>query len=139
MGQAINEILDDSNSFLQQLTDNINSVLTDGLTDKLDKVDCQLKDLETEIITTAIGGKGYEKLSSQVLSLREERCAFAKKILEEVATQRLVTEMDEFMKTHDHITEYSDIMVRRLNEKITIFSKNIVVDFKSGLSVRVDI
>lgn len=106
VGLAINETLDNSNSSLQQLTDNINSVLTDGLTDKLDKVDCQLKDLETEIITTAIGGKGYEKLSSQILSLREERGELAQKISEEVDTH---------------------------------FDKNIVVDFKSELSMAVEI
>ena len=53
--QAINETLIDRDVFFQQLTDNINSVLTDGLTEQLAGLDEQLKDLESEIISVAIG------------------------------------------------------------------------------------
>ena len=47
--------------------------------------------------------------------------------------------MEVFVKEHDVITEYSEVLVRRLIEKVTIFKKNIVVDFKSGVSMAVEI
>jgi hypothetical protein len=136
---AINQTLTDSDTFLKQLTDNINSVLTDGLTEKLDKLDDKLKKLEKEIITTAPGSKGYDELASQILSLQEERGVLAKQMAEDVDMQRRVNEMTEFMKTHDQVTEYNDLLVRRLIEKVTIFDTNVVIDFKSGVSVAVEI
>ena len=137
--QAINETLIDRDVFLQQLTDNINSVLTDGLTEQLAGLDEQLKDLESEIISVAIGGQGYDELASQIFSLRDERDAIAKEIAANANLQQRVDEMEVFVKEHDVITEYSEVLVRRLIEKVTIFEKNIVVDFKSGVRVTVEI
>ncbi|WP_143952103.1 DNA polymerase I [Streptococcus mitis] len=53
--------------------------------------------------------------------------------------QQRVDEMEVFVKEHDVITEYSEVLVRRLIEKVTTFEKNIVVDFKSGVRVTVEI
>lgn len=36
------------------------------------------------------------------------------------------------------VTEYSDVLVRRLIEKITVFDEMILVEFKSGLEIEVD-
>ena len=137
--QAINETLIDRDIFLQQLTDNINSVLTDVLTEQLVVLDKQLKDLESEIISVAIGGQGYDELASQIFSLRDERDAVAKQIAANTNLQQRVDEMEAFVKEHDVITEYSEVLVRRLIEKVTIFKKNIVVDFKSSVSMAVEI
>lgn len=47
--------------------------------------------------------------------------------------------MKAFEKEDDVITEYCKVLVRRLIEEVTIFEKKIVVDFKSGVSVAVEI
>ena len=47
--------------------------------------------------------------------------------------------MGDFVKNHDTISEYGDVLVRRLVKKVTIFEKDIVVDFKSGVRVTVEI
>ena len=36
------------------------------------------------------------------------------------------------------VTEYSDALVRRLIERITIYDEMLVVEFKSGLEIEVD-
>lgn len=36
------------------------------------------------------------------------------------------------------ITEYSDDLVRRLIEKITVFDEMLVLEFKSGLEIQVE-
>ena len=137
--KAINETLVDREAFLQQLTDNINSVMTDGLTDQLEELDSQLKELEAEIINIAIGGQGYDELASKILALRDERDAVAKEIAADADMKKRIDEMETFVKNHDTIIEYSEVLVRRLIEKVTIFEKNIVVDFKSGVSAAIEI
>lgn len=36
------------------------------------------------------------------------------------------------------VTEYSDDLVRRLIEKITVFDEMLVIEFKSGLEIQVE-
>jgi uncharacterized coiled-coil protein SlyX len=137
--KAINETLVDREVFLQQLSDNINAVLADGLSERLADLDSQLKELEAEIINIAIGGQGYDELASKILALRDERDAVAKEIAADADMKKRIDEMETFVKNHDTIIEYSEVLVRRLIEKVTIFEKNIVVDFKSGVSAAIEI
>ena len=53
--------------------------------------------------------------------------------------QQRIDEMGDFVKNHDTISEYGDVLVRRLIEKVTIFEKDIVVDFKSGVNIAIEI
>ncbi|EAK9806164.1 DNA polymerase I [Listeria monocytogenes] len=53
--------------------------------------------------------------------------------------QQRIDEMGDFVKNHDTISEYSEVLVRRLIEKVTIFEKDIVVDFKSGVNIAIEI
>jgi site-specific DNA recombinase len=36
------------------------------------------------------------------------------------------------------ITEYSEVLVRRLIEKVTVYDQKLTVEFKSGLTIDVD-
>lgn len=137
--KAINETLVDREVFLQQLSDNINAVLADGLSERLADLDSQLKELEAEIISLAIGGRGYDELASKILELRDERDTVAKELAADANMQQRIDEMETIVKNHDTITEYGDVLVRRLIEKITIFEKAIVVDFKSGVNIAIEI
>ena len=137
--KAINETLVDREVFLQQLSDNINAVLADGFSERLADLDSQLKELEAEIISLAIGGRGYDELASKILELRDERDTVAKELAADANMQQRIDEMGDFVKNHDTISEYGDVLVRRLVKKVTIFEKDIVVDFKSGVNIAIEI
>ena len=137
--KAINETLVDREVFLQQLSDNINAVLADGLSERLADLDSQLKELEAEIISVAIGGRGYDELASKILELRDERDTVAKELAADANMQQRIDEMETIVKNNDTITEYGDVLVRRLVKKVTIFEKDIVVDFKSGVNIAIEI
>ena len=47
----------------------------------------------------------------------------------------LATFLDEQTQA---VTEYSDALVRRLIERITVYDEMLVVEFKSGLEIEVD-
>lgn len=85
--KSINEILVDRDVFLQQLNDNIKSVLTDGLTERLEYLDKQFKELEAEIISMVIGGQEYDELAIKILALRGERDTVAKEIAADATMQ----------------------------------------------------
>jgi len=51
-----------------------------------------------------------------------------------------ISEMTEFMTMQsDIITEYDDKLTRQLIEKITVFEGKILVEFKSGVDIEVEI
>ena len=47
----------------------------------------------------------------------------------------LATFLDEQVEA---VTEYSDALVRRLIERITVYDEKLIVEFKSGLEVEVE-
>lgn len=53
--------------------------------------------------------------------------------------QRRVKELTEFLDGQDAVIEYSDVLVRRLIDQITVNDDGIEVEFKSGISVKVAI
>lgn len=70
-------------------------------------LDEQLKDLESEIISVAIGGQGDDELASQIFSLRDERDAVAKEISADANLQQRVDEKEKFVKELYVIIKYS--------------------------------
>ena len=73
------------------------------------------------------------------MKLREER----QNILTEAAMRKDVKDRIEDLSSFldeqtEAITEYSEALVRRLIERITIMDDMIVVEFKSGLEVQVE-
>ena len=73
------------------------------------------------------------------MKLREER----QNILTEAAMRKDVKDRIEDLSSFlneqtEAITEYSEALVRRLIERITILDDMIVVEFKSGLEVQVE-
>lgn len=101
------------------------------------KLDSQLKELE--VISMAIGGQEYDELATKILALRDERDTVAKEIAADANMQQRRDEMKDFVKGNDSIIEYSELLVQRMIEKVTIFEQNVVVNFKSGVNMTVEI
>lgn len=53
--------------------------------------------------------------------------------------QDRINDLSSFLNEQtEAITEYSDALVRRLIEKITVFDEMLVIEFKSGLEIQVE-
>lgn len=53
--------------------------------------------------------------------------------------QERLEDLDNFLDEQtEAITEYSDALVRRLIEKITVYDEKLVVEFKSSLQIEVE-
>lgn len=73
------------------------------------------------------------------MQLREER----QQILTQAAMRKDVKDRIEDLATFldeqtEAVTEYSDTLVRRLIERITVYDKMLAVEFKSGLEIEVE-
>ena len=73
------------------------------------------------------------------MQLREER----QQILTQAAMRKDVKDRIEDLASFldeqtQAVTEYSDVLVRRLIERITVYDEMLVVEFKSGLEIEVE-
>lgn len=74
------------------------------------------------------------------MQLREER----QQILTQAAMRNDVKDRIEDLATFldeqtQAVTEYSDALVRRLIERITVYDEMLVIEFKSGLEIEVEV
>ena len=83
--------------------------------------------------------ENYCQIGDAIMQLREER----QQILTQAAMRKDVKDRIEDLASFldeqtQAVTEYSDVLVRRLIERITVYDEMLVVEFKSGLEIEVD-
>ena len=87
-------------------------------------------------------GRDQEKIDAigdAIMDLREER----QNILTEAAMRKdvkdRIDDLASFLdEQNEEVTEYSETLVRRLIERITVYDEMLVVEFKSGLQIEVE-
>lgn len=78
----------------------------------------------------------YTELADEIYALREQR----QNVLAAEAEQQRMDEMKKLLEEQADIPlEYDEQLVRRLVEKVTVYEDELVVEFKSGLEIRVEI
>ena len=102
-------------------------------------VDKELADLQTQMIAVSGDDAAVDALGEQIDGLRAERQSILAEAAERSDLQERMNDMIAFLdEMPTMLTEYSDVITRRLVEKITIYDEKIVVELKSGLQMEVE-
>lgn len=94
---------------------------------------------QTELLEADNDQDRIDQIGDAIIKLREER----QSILTEAALKHDLQErMEDLAAFLDKQTEavavYSEPLVRRLIEKVTVYDEKLAVEFKSGMMVEVD-
>lgn len=136
---VVNDAYARKNIVTALLKQNIESTVFGNLEDRLAMVDKELAVLQTQMIAVSGDEIAIESLGDQIDVLREERQSILAEAAERSDLKERMNDMISFLdEMPQAITEYSDTIIRRLVEKITIFDEKIVVELKSGLQMEVD-
>ena len=136
---AVNDAYARRNIVTVLLKQNIESTVFGDLEDRLAMVDKKLADLQTQMIAVSGDEAAIEALGDQIDGLRAERQSILAEAAERSDLQERMNDMIRFLdEMPTMLTEYSDIITRRLVEKITIYDEKIVVELKSGLQMEVE-
>lgn len=118
---------------------NIEETVFDDLEAKIAAVDAQLTPLQENLIAIARDEEAEEQIGSQISELRKYRQNLLAESAERSDLKKRMNDtiafLDEMPQT---ITEYSEVITRRLIDRITIFDEKIVVEMKSGLQIEVE-
>ena len=137
---AVNDAWSRKDAILPELRENIRAVLEEDTEAKLAEIDAAVKQKQTELLDAGKDQSKIDKIGDEIVTLREKRQA----ILTEAAMRKDVQDRIEDLATFldeqvEAVTEYSETLVRRLIEKITVCDEKLIVEFKSGLEVEVDV
>ena len=109
------------------------------LEERMAMVDKELADLQTQMIAVSGDDAAVDALGEQIDGLRAERQSILTEAADRSDLQERMNDMISFLdEMPTMLTEYSDVITRRLVEKITIYDEKIVVELKSGLEMEVE-
>ncbi len=121
------------------IKENIEDVIGGRDTDRISVVNQRIKEKQEELLKAGRDEEIIESIGDEILSLREEKHEI---MMESALKQEQIERMEDMTKFLDkqvrEITKYSEVLVRRLIEKITVYDEKLVVEFKSGLEIEVD-
>ena len=138
--KAINRIITGRDSFISIVAKNIETVLGAEFDMGTDDIDTKLGTFQDEIMQLASSKSDYDNLAAEIHRLRSIKQETQEHNAQRQTKRQRISEMTEFMTMQsDIITEYDDKLTRQLIEKITVFEGKILVEFKSGVDIEVEI
>ena len=137
--QAINRVLCRKDDFLQTLLANIATVVLQGDALSPDVIDERLNKLQKELIKKVNQKDDYDAITDEILRLRDMRKQAEVDSVVKDEQMRLIQDLQDFIRLQPTtITEFDEILVKRLIEKITVFEDHFTVDFKSGITIDIE-
>ena len=136
---AVNDAWSRKDAILPELRENIRSVLQEDTDVKLAEIDAEIKQKQTELLDAGKDQNKIDEIGDAIMTLREKRQTILTEAAMRKDVQDRIEDLASFLDEQvEAVTEYSDALVRRLIEKITVCDEKLIVEFKSGLEVEVD-
>ena len=105
----------------------------------IDGIDEKLEILQKELVKKAHDRKGYDKIADEIFKLRELKSEAESDTLIRNDKITRINDLQDFISNQPtDIQTFDEKLVRRLLNKITVFDDYFIVEFKSGVEVRID-
>ena len=136
--QAVNKVFANQGVLLPQLRTNIEKALQDNNSGPIAELDARINALEQEILRLTKARKDCDEQGREIIRLREAKYELQLEDAEKESLRQKVMELEQVMdEIGGKAEEYSDDLVRRLIERITVYDEKYVVEFKSGIEEEV--
>lgn len=137
---AVNDTFNKKEEIISILMKIIQEVINEDSQESLEKLDIKIKDLQVKLLEAGKEQKIIDEIGDKIITLRKEKHDIMTKSAKNIELQERINDMFSFLEEQTQaITEYSDTLVRRLIEKITVFDNKVVVEFKSGIQSEVEL
>ena len=133
---AVNRVLCQKTDFLQTLEANVAAVIRKGDAQSAEAIDARLHDLQIELLNKANNHDDYDTVAAEILRLREIRNQASVDAAVNDEHRKQISTLRDFIRAQPTtVTEFDEVLVRRLIAKIVVFEDRFIVEFKSGLSI----
>ena len=133
---AINRLLGQKDELLITLKENIKTVIIETNNSAIEEIDKKLEELQKDLLRLANSKEDYNDIADEIYRLREERHRILAEEAGKKGSKQRLEEMEQFLIDQScDLEEYDEQLVRKLIEKITVYDYRIDVEFKSGISI----
>ena len=104
-----------------------------------DGIQARLEELQKELIKKANNKQDYDAIADEILRLREQKEQSEVDSHRREETMNRIKELQDFIsKQKTDSTEFDEVLVKKLIEKITVFADRFTVKFKFGLAIDIE-
>ena len=128
------EAVDDDSQYVLEEDRLVDQELTGAYT-TLPELEAKLTELRKEVLQKTKGGENADDLKQKIDRLQERKYVLQMEAARREGIRRRIQEMETYLD--QQVTEYSEALVRKLIEKITVYDDRCDVEFKSGMIVEV--
>ena len=83
--------------------------------------------------------QNYDALADEIDELRAEKEELLLQEANKNGIRQRIADMVAFLHSEpEEVTEYSESLIRRMIEKITVYDDHFVVEFKSGIEIAIN-
>jgi len=95
--------------------------------------------VQKDLLRLANSKEDYNDIADEIYRLREERHRILAEEAGKKGSKQRLEEMEQFLIDQScELEEYDEQLVRKLIEKITVYDYRIDVEFKSGISIDIE-
>ena len=138
IASAVNMAYANKDDIIPVLKENIESVVGCDVDEEIEVIDNMIRKSQIDLLDAGKDEARAQEIGERIVSLRERR----QNVLTQAALRKdeidRIKAMIGFIEEQTGEAEYSEILVRRMIEKVTIQDDRITVEFKSGLAIDVD-
>lgn len=135
----INGTLGNRENMMSTLQENIEAVIRQEDETSSEGIEAKLMELQKELLKLANSKKDYNSVADEIDRLRELKQNALVESAEREGLKQRIKEMREFLEQQStEVTEYDELLVRRLIERVTVYDERFEVEFKSGTRVDVE-
>ena len=137
--KAMNEILLDSNSFIEQMQENLAKAIAQSDMPSPAVIQKRLEELQQELIAKTNRRQAYDAIADEIFRLRDQKEQSEVDSHHREETMNRIKELQDFIAGQKtDITEFDEALVKKLIEKITVFADHFTVEFKSGITIDIE-
>lgn len=137
--KAMNCLLSDSDAFLLQMQKNITRAIMKNDTLSPEGIQKRLDELQQELIQKATNRQDYNAIANEIFRLREQKEEAERNNQSQQENIKRLESLQKFIKEHPtQLSDFNEITIRKIIEKITVFPDHFLVKFKSGIEVSVN-
>lgn len=137
--KAMNEILLDSNSFIQQMQENLAKAIAQSDTPSPAVIQKRLEELQQELIAKTNRRQAYDAIANEIFRLRGQKEKAEANLRGQKEILDRIKELQEFIKEQSsNLTEFDESLVRKLIRSIQVFPDHFAIKFKSGISIDIN-
>ncbi len=136
---GINRLLGQKAELLITLKENIKTVIIETNNSAIEEIDKQLEELQKDLLRLANSKEDYNDIADEIYRLREERHRILAEEAGRKGSKQRLEEMEQFLNEQScELEEYDEQLVKKLIEKVTVYDDRIDIEFRSGISINVE-